>query len=189
MKLKRRVNNSEIFIEIDRKDKNESYYQLANTGFTWIVFEFQGPLIFINAFILKNKFYKLIGCYLKKQELESKECYRRLDDLYVPNIEPDLPKKKSFTEKYRSNRIETIIFDCTRLSYLDAKGVETLLQIMNFVQRYNARLILTSCSRSVFNTLKRNNFFKHYNIRQCYMTIMDAVADLEPTSTVRQFKR
>lgn len=182
------MNNSEIFIEMDQKETNSStVYQFTNSEFTWMVFEFQGPLIFINAFILKNKFYKLIGRYLKKQELESKEVYRKLEDIQT-KAEGE-PKKKQFMQKFSPNRIETIIFDCARLSYVDAKGVEALVQIMNFVQRYNARLVLANCSKSVFNTLKKNNFFKQFNIRHCYMTIMDAIADLEPINTAGQLIR
>ncbi|OTF76726.1 hypothetical protein BLA29_010134 [Euroglyphus maynei] len=82
--------------------------------------------------------------------------------------------------------IDIIIFDCTRLTYIDQNGVETLIDTINTIREYGVHMILASCSQFVYKNLEKNNFFKNFNPRHCYMSVMDAIADLEHNNNDKQ---
>lgn len=145
----------------------------------WVVFEFQGPLLFINSVMFRQKFHLLIGRYLFNKRI--------IDNRHVSINQNESNQKKSGLQialdldgsLVRPPTIDTIIFDCTRLTYIDTKGVETLNGIIEIIQDHGARMVLASCSHFVYENLEKNNFFKNFNARHCYMSVMDAIADLE----------
>ncbi|XP_075676270.1 sulfate transporter-like isoform X2 [Dermatophagoides pteronyssinus] len=188
IKLKRQIKGTEVFVEINhiydvydpitgQNKSNESTNQ-PNPN-KWVVFEFQGPLIFINSIIFRRKFHSLIGRYLLNQ--------RTINNRHVSINQDQLNRKKSGIQIALDLNdsitqlpiIETIIFDCTRLTYIDQKGVEILIDTINIIEKYDAHMVLASCSQFVYDNLEKNNFFKNFNPRHCYMSVMDAIADLE----------
>lgn len=215
MRLKEQVDGSDLFIEIKNLDelirfrRNNPKFLRSGYGdgivFTdWIIFEFQGPLLFINTIVMKRKFHELIGKHLLKQSfLSNKSGNEYRDEICSDKNNPlqtingkDYSETKSKIDsividngkvfsKKTSRAFQTIIFDLDRLTYIDSKGLETLLELKNFIEQNGSKLILASCSKRVFEQMKRENFFLKFNLNDCYMSLIDALCDLR----VRNFNR
>ncbi|UXI22351.1 hypothetical protein NH340_JMT08294 [Sarcoptes scabiei] len=215
VRLKEQVDGSDLFIEIKNLDelirfrRNNPKFLRSGYGdgivFTdWIIFEFQGPLLFINTIVMKRKFHELIGKHLLKQSfLSNKSGNEYRDEICSDKNNPlqtingkDYSETKSKIDsividngkvfsKKTSRAFQTIIFDLDRLTYIDSKGLETLLELKNFIEQNGSKLILASCSKRVFEQMKRENFFLKFNLNDCYMSLIDALCDLR----VRNFNR
>ncbi|KAF7492369.1 Sulfate transporter [Sarcoptes scabiei] len=168
--LKYRFKDTEIFVESNpnhfKTDRENFMFCLTESSDSKIVFEYQGPLIFINALIFRTKFFSMIGCFIVElYERESSFCSKTKTSKFPI----DTIKKKS--------KKRTIILDCSRMIYIDAKGIEAIQEIAKLLARNDAKLVLAACSELIYEKLERFHFFKEFDRMNCYITVIDAIID------------
>lgn len=95
-----------------------------------IVFEYTGPLMFINALIFRSHFYSMIGKFIAEMHQNN------------------------------PNQTLTIIMDCSKLFCIDAKGVESLIETRNMLAKLGCRFLLAACSHSVYYSLEKYQYFE-----------------------------
>ena len=156
MKLKQRAGDTEAYIE-SNYDAAHPMNSLASS-FGVVVFDFQGPLIFINSVMFRFRFDDLIGNHVTKTQ---------------SNLNGNVVKSNNVV-----NRVHTIIFDCSPVTYIDQKGVEQLKEIIELMAKHNVRFALASCNEAVYCNLEKCKFFNTFNTKHCYLTVHDAFTDL-----------
>ncbi|XP_027196854.2 anion exchange transporter-like [Dermatophagoides pteronyssinus] len=172
IKLKFQQNDTEIFLEISNSqfDHNrERFFHCLNQQNRLVVFEFQGPLMFINALYFRTHFYSIIGRFIV-------ELYEREHRNVIPiAADDDNNNNQTITENNKNFEPYRIILDCSRMTYIDQKGVEALTETIDLLEKYNAQLILTSCSQLVYENLEKFKFFNKFSRYDCYISVIDAI--------------
>ena len=173
IKLKFQQNDTEIFLEISNSqfDHNrERFFYCLNQQNRLVVFEFQGPLMFINALYFRTQFYSIIGRFIV--ELYERE---QLNVIPIAAAPDDNNNNQTITENNENFEPYRIILDCSRMTYIDHKGVEALSETIDLLEKYNAQLILTSCSQLVYENLEKFKFFNKFSRYDCYISVIDAI--------------
>ena len=147
------------------------------------VFEFHGPLIFLNAEQFKKRFQQLILNPIKAQLEEiavvtpMNAIFTKTNDYQMIDLRSKL-HKSNLGEIMKSHTISirSVVFDCDRVTYLDIKGVNVLLEMASELNKLDsAQLLLASCSDIVQKTLVKHKFFDKFTSKQCFVTVEDAV--------------
>lgn len=165
-----------------------------------VVFEFHGPLIFLNAESFKRRFTQTILRPIKetqqlKKELQKLQQKQTLSRFYL-NESNTVADNKNYSNNskilnsFQPNPtllepvcIHSVIFDCSRVGYLDSKGVEVLVEVAVELKEVNGiQLLLASCSELILKTLLKGNIFSVENGRDnvlsannCFVSVHDAV--------------
>lgn len=121
-----------------------------------VVFDFAGPLIFLNAERFKTSFE---GAILG-------------------------PIRESSTKA----SIQTVVFDMSRVPYVDQKATECLLEIDSQLRQLKVALLLAGPSEQTLRTFQRCGLFDKFTLRRCFLTVHDAVvsASLEGGSQLKE---
>ncbi|KAH7644241.1 sulfate transporter-like protein [Dermatophagoides farinae] len=178
LKLKYRQGETEIFLEIRNSQfdhERERFFHCLNRENRTIVLEFQGPLMFINALYFRTRFYSMIGRFVvelfeREQRITAAIASAQEKFSTINNLESNI--KSTTTTKFQPYRI---LLDCSRMAYIDAKGVEALLETNDLLKKYNGQLSLASCSQLVYENLEKFKFFNKFSRYDCYISVIDAI--------------
>lgn len=141
--MKQNVNGTEIYIQFAPKQQNSICPIITEAGNRktnffnclmengTIVFEYSGPLIFINALIFRSHFYSMIGKFIVEMHRNS------------------------------PSQTFTIIMDCSKLFCIDGKGVESLSETRIMMADFGCRFLLAACSHSVYESLEKYRYFEN----------------------------
>ena len=200
--LKYHIPNSECYIsDLQNKQTNKSEQQqeqtiLSSTTPTTgvIIFEFHGPLLFINVERFKTKFQKLITqsirCQYEKSMLaknhhsnsKQKQCTEKI------SVENDTKKlacccyscssycstainmnneSQQQQQSPTPTLIKTVIIDMNRIPYLDSKGVECLIELEHELRKNNISTFTSKSTPTSTNSYStaQNDDNDHHNIR------------------------
>ncbi|KAH9387745.1 hypothetical protein TYRP_008939 [Tyrophagus putrescentiae] len=135
-----------------------------------VVFEFHGPLIFLNAESFKSRFAKTVLRPIKeaqqlkpdlekqKQQQQQQQQQQKLykaADYPTTSAKPVSNDRKSTIQP--TIPIHTVVFDCARVGYLDGKGVEVLTELATELKEANGiQLLFASCSELILKTLLKS---------------------------------
>lgn len=113
--------------------------------------------MFLNTFMFQNRFNKLV-----KERFDYKQAQ-------LAKRRPDL--------KYSGGRApQYVIFDCSRLTYVDRKGVDMLLDIHKELSTASpsTTLMLANLNGACYAMLMKCGFFDTFNGNRCFVTVHDA---------------
>ena len=125
------------------------------------VFDFHGPLIFINAERFKRCFNEAILKQIR-------------DNFRVRNLSISGRDAKMGTSMTSlANR--TVVFDLTRVAYVDSKAVEFLLEMDGELAELNTNFVLAGPSEQILDCFLRCQMFEKFDSKKCFLTVHDAV--------------
>lgn len=153
--FKKRLAQTEVYVNVEKKEAEcfkTNYIVCERAETVVIVFDFQGPLIFINSSLFRSRF----------------------DEMIMGEVR----QAKEYGRKNFSSAQIRVIFDCSRLTYIDVRGAETLAEIhAQLTKASNAKrvqLLLANLNSTCYEMLNRCQFFERFELDRCFMTVHDA---------------
>lgn len=161
MRLKHRLPETEVYVDEESNHNNNNLMVVEKAKTAVVVFDFQGPLIFINTGLFQSKFH---GPIMDKVNLALDYCRAH----------------------YTAGQVG-VIFDCSSLTYIDRKGVETLAELngeLAQLDHFNrVELVLSNLNHTCLAMLEHCRFFDTFPLDRCFLTTHDAFAFLTTTTT------
>ncbi len=191
LNLKYQVPNTECYVSSCSENLNS--FQTSSTHQGIIIFEFHGPLLFINVERFKKKFQEIVLAKIKNQIHKKQTILQNFKVSSSSGNQSKLLSIINFTKKEQHNfkndkdifnsleqQTHTVIFDMSQVSYLDSKAVESLLEIESELKLLSLtvkpiQLFLSNVSSPVFDTLFLCKFFEKFNNKNVFLTVHDAV--------------
>uniref|UniRef100_A0A8C8RLC4 Sulfate transporter n=1 Tax=Pelusios castaneus TaxID=367368 RepID=A0A8C8RLC4_9SAUR len=134
------------------------------------IFRFEAPLYYANKDFFLKSLYRMTGldptleaARRKKNEKKEKERWKEGDrGTTVKGLDQAdttlhlVPKEVDF---------QTIIIDCSSITFLDTAGITTLKEILKDYNKLKITVLLACCNPSVIDSLKRGGYFgKNYKM-------------------------
>uniref|UniRef100_A0A8B9BXR1 Sulfate transporter n=1 Tax=Anser brachyrhynchus TaxID=132585 RepID=A0A8B9BXR1_9AVES len=127
------------------------------------IFRFEAPLYYANRNYFLKSLYRLTGldpnleaARRKKYEKKEKQHMKKEDHTTANGLGGGdttlqlVPKQIDF---------QTLIVDCSSISFLDTTGVNTLKEILKDYKELNISVLLACCNPAVIDSLKRGGYF------------------------------
>lgn len=133
----------------------------------FVVFDYHGPLIFLNVERFKTKVEESVLRLLKNSQKYCTNAYQEITD-----------ENQATTSNGESNKQSScfvIVFDMGRVSYVDNKAVECLLELNSELAELNSTLLLAGPSEQIIDSFIRCEMFDSFKIDRCFLTVYDAV--------------
>lgn len=132
-------------------EENNNFMVVDRTKTVVVIFDFQGPLIFINAKLFQAKFKKTI---MKRIQMALDYC----------------------RANYTAGKIG-VIFDCGSMTYIDRKGVETLIELNQELAELDdlnqIQLLLTNLNHTCYKMMEHCQLFDTFSYDHCFMSNHD----------------
>lgn len=157
-----------------------------------LIFEFHGPLIFLNVERFKSCFTDQILTIIRRQMEMIRD--RQQNQLPMPRKDSNAAKMISVincekqsngTKPIDQTIIHSIIFDMSYVSYCDGKAGEALFELDFELKKMNEKyqnlmpiqFYLASINVSAIDTLVASGFFDKFpnSLKRCFITVHDAV--------------
>ncbi|KAM4050753.1 sulfate anion transporter 1 [Anomaloglossus baeobatrachus] len=140
-------------------DRYENLFPIARIK----IFRFESPLHYANKDYFLQSLYKKVGMnpsleIIRRKKLENKlkkkakkEEGENMKDTDNNDIHIELVDKR--------NDLETIILDCSTISFLDTSGINTLKGLIKDYQAVQISVLMACCNTSVIDALRRGSYF------------------------------
>lgn len=135
-----------------------------------VVFKFQGPLIFLNAESFKKRFHQHILRPIKAEQLKVPAHLLELHCVAATH------SKGHIWNSNLGKSIYSVVFDCSRVTFLDRTGVKAILEMSAELSKlHSTPLFLAACSENLLATLVKCQFFTFIPTSHCFVSVDDAV--------------
>lgn len=139
---------------------------LSNKDQSFVVFDYHGPLIFLNV----ERFKKCV----EKNILRSLRNTQKSDATNYQEIIDDSQASTSKGESNKQTTVVVVVFDMGRVSYVDNKAVECLLELNAELAELEATLLLAGPTEQIIDSFIRCDMFENFKIDRCFLTVYDA---------------
>ncbi|XP_063314785.1 sulfate anion transporter 1 [Pelobates fuscus] len=146
------------------------------------IFRFESPLYYANKTYFLKSVYKIVGMdpsleMIRRKKMEKKmkkEMKRKQADTTNDRDNGD----SRIQLVHKRNDIQTIIVDCSSITFLDTSGISALKGLLKDYQEVQISVILACCNTSVIDSLCRGEYFGKGNNdmhKLLFHTVHDAV--------------
>ncbi len=138
------------------------------------VFDFFGPLIFINVERFKRCIEEKILPVLKDNN-EQNNTYLTPTVQVAVNNGNDCQTANSNVATCSINKPKYAIFDMGRVPYVDSKAVECLQELNAELKKLDTMLLLSNLNEQIVDCFTRCSMFDSFPVNCCFLTVHDAV--------------
>ncbi|KAL3841688.1 hypothetical protein ACJMK2_019798 [Sinanodonta woodiana] len=161
------------------------------------IFHFPQSLYFVNAETFRSSIYEDTKSpkSIKSAKLKEKHAY---DNTQMAELIVDPPVKVNgkangmqtsvYVEPSSYTSFRVIIIDCSAWSFIDPKGIKTLISIIREYQDAEVEIWLASCSSNVQDMFEKMSFYKTLGRDKVFATIHDAVIHWKCRNARRESK-
>ncbi|XP_076357451.1 prestin-like isoform X5 [Tachypleus tridentatus] len=129
------------------------------------IFHFGSALYFMNRHVFLSALKKISVDRTSEEVL-------LVDDLLIGEVSDSAGK---YLRRTKERKLHHIVIDCSSISYLDATGVEVILEIIKEMKKNEIAISLAACSVPMYELLDRSGFFSKVTLPVIFPTIHDAV--------------
>ncbi|XP_062615548.1 solute carrier family 26 member 6-like, partial [Saccostrea cucullata] len=155
------------------------------------IFRFENALFFVSVEHFKNSLFKFT-CNPRhvKQDMETarhriQKEKDKFDKITFKNstdeVELAVNGNETQISEFQSSIVEpkvefdTIIFDCSTWSFIDAMGVKALTSVVNDFREIDIKIHLAFCKAGIREMLEKTGFFSCLDRHNLFVTVHDAV--------------
>ncbi|XP_022255624.1 solute carrier family 26 member 6-like isoform X2 [Limulus polyphemus] len=152
------IPNTEVYLDKKRYSKLEEIPGIK-------IFHFGSALYFMNRHVFLSA--------LKKISVDEASAeIPPVEDLLIGEVND---KAAKYVQKKKEKKLHHIVIDCSSISYLDATGVEVILEVIKEMKKDEIAISLAACSVPMYELLDRSGFFSKVTLPVIFPTIHDAV--------------